>query len=160
MPGAQKKKAQKERQAGKAQGSQGNGQPMHQQPERSNTGGNQPPLAQPMSAMSGFDGPGESSSAAPPSRGRSGSHATPSVGQSARGTSQTRRSSQIRGTSSNLLPDRDANRFAARFIDLPGNAYVYGGLQDKVSDKFQQSQIELDLHCSANTATFTFSRFA
>ena len=126
MAGAGKKRAKNERQAGKGQASHGNGS-------------NQPPAPEQLSGMSSFDGPGESSSGAPTSRGRSGSQAPPSVGQpqqsqSARSQSHTRSSSQARGTSSNLLPDRTANRFAARFIDLPGNAYVYGGLQDKVSD--------------------------
>lgn len=81
----------------------------------------------------GFDGPADSSTGGPPSRGRPESTA-PSVGQPPRAQSQVRApsqgrsSSQIRGTSSQMLPDRtglmEARRFAARFIDLPGNAYT------------------------------------
>lgn len=94
----------------------------------------------------GFDGPAESSSGAPPSRGRPGSSIAPSVGQPPRRQSQGRNpsqgpsqggraSSQARGTSSRMLPDRTelhrARQFAARFLDLPANAYVIdGGLGD------------------------------
>ena len=98
-----------------------------------------------------YDGPGESSRGAPPStggasqgRGRQGSTAPPSVGQpsvrspsrgpptqpSVRSPSRTRGPSQVLGSSTNLLPDRTALMNAARYVDLPGNAYTLG---DKVS---------------------------
>ena len=93
------------------------------------------PVQQPVRA---YDGPGESSRGAPASsasgtqgRGRSGSTAPPSVGQqSVRSPSRGRTPSQVRGTSANILPDRTALMNAARFVDLPGNAYVLG---DEVS---------------------------
>ena len=105
----------------------------------------QHPIKQPRPA--GFDGPAESSSGAPPSRGRPESSRAPSVGQPIRGQSprrgpsqgpsQGRTSSQERGTSSRMLPDRDevlkARRFAARFVDLPANAYTIGGGLGEVS---------------------------
>lgn len=88
------------------------------------------PVQQPVRA---YDGPGESSRGAPPSsgsgiqgRGRSGSTAPPSVGQTVRSPSRGRTPSQVRGTSTNILPDRNALMSAARLVDLPGNAYVLG----------------------------------
>lgn len=89
------------------------------------------PVQQPVRA---YDGPGESSRGAPPSsaggtqgRGRSGSTAPPSAGQqSVRSPSRGRTPSQVRGTATNLLPDRSALMSAARYVDLPGNAYVLG----------------------------------
>ena len=91
----------------------------------------------------GLDGPADSSSGAPGSRGRPESSTAPSVGQPIRGQSQRRNpsqgpsqgartASQTRGTSSRMLPDRDevlkARLYAARYIDLPATAYTIGGL--------------------------------
>ncbi len=119
----------------------------HEENHASNTA----PVQQPPKLRGGYDGPGDSSTGGPPSRGRPGSTA-PSVGQpgrapargpsqgpsqgppssAGRASSQTRASSQVRGTSSRMLPDRTgdlaARRYAARYIDLPANAYTTGGL--------------------------------
>ena len=101
----------------------------------------------PKLSVRAYDGPGESSRGTPTSaggasqgRGRQGSNAPPSVGQpsvrspsrgpptqpSVRSPSRSRASSQVRGTSTNLLPDRTALMQAARYVDLPGNAYILG----------------------------------
>lgn len=87
-----------------------------------------PPVKQTLRA---YDGPGESSRGAPASsaggsqgRGRAGSTAPPSA--SVRSPSRGRDPSQVRGTSTNLLPDRSALMKAARLVDLPGNAYHLG----------------------------------
>ena len=106
----------------------------------------------PKLSVRAYDGPGESSRGTPTSaggasqgRGRQGSNAPPSVGQpsagqpsvrspsrgpptqpSVRSPSHARASSQVRGTSTNLLPDRSALMQAARYVDLPGNAYILG----------------------------------
>ena len=115
MPGGAKNRAKKDRQAQNEQSSQ---------PQKT-------PVQQPVRA---YDGPGESSRGAAQSsasntqgRGRSGSTAPPSVGQqSIRSPSRGHTPSQVRGTSTNLLPDRNALMSAARFVDLPGNAYILG----------------------------------
>lgn len=101
----------------------------------------------PKQSIRAYDGPGESSRGTPASaggashgRGRQGSTAPPSVGQpsvrspsrgpptqpSIRSPSRTRAPSQVRGTSTNLRPDRTALMEAARYVDLPGNAYILG----------------------------------
>ena len=115
MAGGAKHRAKKDRQAQLGQSSEAQKTPV-QQPVRA------------------YDGPGESSRGAPPSsgsgaqgRGRSGSTAPPSVGQqSVRSPSRGRTPSQVRGTPTNLLPDRNALMSAARYVDLPGNAYILG----------------------------------
>lgn len=111
-----------------------------------NHASNTAPVQEPPKLRGGYDGPGDSSAGGPPSRGRPGSTA-PSVGQpsrappsgpsqgppssTGRASSQIRGSSQVRGTSSQMLPDRTgdlaARRYAARYIDLPANAYTTTG---------------------------------
>ena len=137
MPSAQKARAKKDAKIARETRASADAAPQHP---------TQQPTKQPRPA--GFDGPAESSSGAPPSRGRPESSTAPSVGQPIRGQSprpgpsqgpsQGRTSSQVRGTSSRMLPDRGealkARRFAARFIDLPANAYtIGGGLGEEVS---------------------------
>ena len=118
MAGAAKNRAKKDRQA--------------KLEKKSNENLQAPPVKQPIRA---YDGPGESSrgtahsstGGASQGRGRAGSNAPPSVGQpSVRSPSRGRNPSQVRGTSANLLPDRTALMGAARYVDLPGNAYVLG----------------------------------
>ena len=123
-------------------------------PSGSNNAAAQQPQQQRPTA---FDGPGDSSTGGPPSRGRPASSAAPSVGQPGRGQSQVRApsqgpsqghaSSQVRGTSSSMLPDRSGNRFAARFIDLPGNAYTIGGL-GSVSHSFAVHGVPINVASS------------
>ncbi len=138
MPGAAKNRQKKSRDAALAE------------KREKNLASNTAPAQEPPKLRGGYDGPGDSSTGGPPSRGRPESTA-PSVGQpgraprgpsqgpshgphssTGRASSQIRDSSQVRGTSSRMLPDRtgdlDARRYAARFIDLPANAYTIGGL--------------------------------
>lgn len=125
MAGAAKQRQKKERDAAAAD------------KREKNLASSTAPVQLPPKLRGGYDGPGDSSTGGPPSRGRPESSA-PSVGQP--GRAPPRGPSQVRGTSSRMLPDRtgdfEARRYAARFIDLPANAYTIGGLgnpADKVS---------------------------
>ena len=157
MAGAAKNRAKKDRQAAEK--------------KKSSEDLQQAPVQQTLRA---YDGPGDSSrgapgssgrpgsSAGPPSvgqrsvrspsqgRGRSGSTAPPSVGQpSVRSPSRGPAPSQVRGTSSNLLPDRTALMSAARYVDLPGNAYT---LRDEVSrNRFGPNPRRPVSRCMSNT---------
>ena len=136
MAGAGKKRAKQDKKA-----NNGN--------EKSSEGSHLTPVQK--QSVRAYDGPGESSRGAAPSsgqasqgRGRQGSTAPPSAGQpsvgqqsvrtpsggppsvSVRSPSRGRAPSQVRGSSTNLLPDRAALMSAARYVDLPGNAYTSG----------------------------------
>jgi len=172
MAGAAKQRQKKERDAAAAD------------KREKNLASSTAPVQLPPKLRGGYDGPGDSSTGGPPSRGRPESSA-PSVGQPGRApprgpsqgpsqgppsstggaSSQIRGPSQVRGTSSRMLPDRtgdfEARRYAARFIDLPANAYTIGGLgnpADKVSPSLPDFVI-VDLQYSLfafHSLEFTF----
>ncbi|KAG7001308.1 hypothetical protein G7Y79_00032g066610 [Physcia stellaris] len=78
-----------------------------------------------------YDGPGESSRetfdlSAGGFQGRERAEFTASLSTDVRSPSRGRDPSQIRETSTKLLPDRSALMKAARLLGLPGNAYQLG----------------------------------